>query len=300
MKRKASYIFALIVFIITVVNVSSITIYAASKLPRAKITGLLSHNWYEDADESYLDDESYTPEYIYYDDGDYNDDSSYYVKRIDIEWRKEKGNVKYQVAFHEKGKSWQYVDMGKEVSGYAYDFPKNKIVYFKVRTYRDQNGKRKYGKWSPIVAESTHDKEVHVSDIYAKNGYVKGYIKGAFKGEIIKVKIGNKTYKKTIKKTSKKYSYKIKVKKLSLGKKVTVLLCSKFGEVIYTCYNNYVYFTKGIGKGYTKNQVKWTSNWGSPDDTASASGGWSYWYYDDGSYIGFKNGKVKYWYNAAG
>lgn len=54
--------------------------------------------------------------------------------------------------------------------------------------------------------------------------------------------------------------------------------------------------TPKIAEDFTKNQVKWTDNWGSPDSSASESGGWSYWYYDDGSYIGFKNGRVRYWY----
>lgn len=56
---------------------------------------------------------------------------------------------------------------------------------------------------------------------------------------------------------------------------------------------------KNVRVGMTKAQVR-RSYWGSPDDTASSSGGWSYWYYDDGSYIAFRYGRVKYWYDAAG
>ena len=57
-----------------------------------------------------------------------------------------------------------------------------------------------------------------------------------------------------------------------------------------------MYYAKKIAKGYTKKQVKWTDYWGSPDDTGSSSGGWSYWYYDDGSYVVFKHGRVRDWY----
>ena len=45
----------------------------------------------------------------------------------------------------------------------------------------------------------------------------------------------------------------------------------------------------------TKTQVKDTRTWGTPKWTAKRANGWTYWFYKGGSYVGFKNGKVKTW-----
>lgn len=272
-----------------------VTTYAASKkLPRAKITKLESYAWYDSADWSYSEDEEYTPKHEYYD----SDRDDYYIMSMYIGCRKEKGDVKYQFAVREgkKGK-WNKFSYGKDRTVSWFDIPKNKTVYVKVRTYKEKNGKRKYGKWSPIVKESSHFKDIDSVSAYARNGYIKGYIRGAFKGETIKVKIGKKIYSTKVKKTSKKYKFKIGIGKHDPGKKVHIILCSPVGSKNLD-YTYTLWYAKNVKVGFTKKQVRWT--WGSPSSKSSSSGGWSYWHYDDGSYVDFKNGRVKYWYDAAG
>lgn len=62
-----------------------------------------------------------------------------------------------------------------------------------------------------------------------------------------------------------------------------------------------ILYAKNMKIGMTKKQLKCTyrflNHWGNPSSTAASSGGWSYWYYDDGSYIIFRYGKVKGWYD---
>ncbi len=110
--------------------------------------------------------------------------------------------------------------------------------------------------------------------------------------------------------TDKFWNYSGKVKYWSSNNRVARV--SKSGKVKAVGYGTCYIYAKGgrwkdrtkvissyrsIRKGMTKAQVK-RSYWGPPDDTASSSGGYSYWYYEDGSYIVFKHGKVSYWYNA--
>lgn len=130
---------------------------------------------------------------------------------------------------------------------------------------------------------------------YKNKKYVKVYLDGSvYKGDTLKVKIGKKTYKKKIKKSANCPMYKLKIKKPKKNSKIKVYMYHKgkrlsFGyEYVMTSYNP--------KKGMSKWQVKNYTMWGSPDDTMSSSNGYSYWYWDDGSYIVFKKGKVKYWY----
>lgn len=119
----------------------------------------------------------------------------------------------------------------------------------------------------------------------------------AIKGSVIKLKIGKKTYKKKINSDSTR-AVKIKIKKPKFGQKVSVKIY--YGKrLIGEDYDSTDIVTPGnrVKKGMKKAEVKYI--WGEPSDTASASGGWSYWFYDDGSYVSFKRGKVKKWYDAA-
>lgn len=132
------------------------------------------------------------------------------------------------------------------------------------------------------------------STVYRNSKSITIYLEAPLKGGLVQVKFGKKTYTKKITNNSK--NIKIKIKKQKWGKKFTVKVTYK-GIKLYSDWS-YVWYAKKLKKGFTKKQAKYT--WGKPDDTASASGGWSYWYYDDGSYIGFKSGRVRYWYDAAG
>ena len=137
------------------------------------------------------------------------------------------------------------------------------------------------------------------TDVYRNSKSVTVTLKNPVKGSTVIVQIGNKKYKKKVGKGKK---VKVKIKKpKKYGKRIYIDVKYKGKWIGTTDSYGYdtVYYAKSIKKGMTKKQFKHTRYyWGSPDDTASASGGWTYWYYDDGSYIGFKKGKVKYWYNA--
>lgn len=295
MKKKIATLISIMILFTAVFFVSGNRSYAAlSKIPQAKIAHFYVYDWFDY--EDYCEEKDYEPEHEYYNNGKYYDSDGYILKSVEIQARKEKGNYRYQFAFREgsKGK-WEKFSYGKDRSVFIYDLAKNKTIFVKVRCYKEANGKKKYGKWSPIAKTSTHDKEVHVNNIYARNGYVKGYLKGAIKGEKIVVKAGKKTYTATVKKTSNKYNFKINISRHTPGITVKTYLCTATKDILFTSSDT-LYYASKIKKGFTKKQVKYTRYWGSPDDTASSSGGWSYWYYDDGSSVTFKNGKVVNWY----
>ena len=160
----------------------------------------------------------------------------------------------------------------------------------------------------PDSYDNTSYNIVGHTTIFPKTKKVTVWLDNPVPGSFVKLKIGKKTYKKKVGYSSK---VKIKIKKPKYGKSVSLKVVYK-GRVIGNCYyedddfgdyeyeeDEIVYYAKNIKKGMTKKQVKCLYYWGPPQDTASGSGNWSYWYYDDGSEIGFKNGKVRYWYDAA-
>ena len=88
-------------------------------------------------------DEMEMEEYVDYDDGSYDDYEGYYMPRIDITCRKEKGNVKYQFGWQEgKNKKWQYSSIDKSRGFMVFNVPKNIIVSVKVRTRCAQTAAR--------------------------------------------------------------------------------------------------------------------------------------------------------------
>ncbi len=102
---------------------------------------------------------------------------------------------------------------------------------------------------------------------------------------------GKKTYKATFK--NKKTKIKLK-KKLKYGKKYTIRVYYK-GKLLYKDFD-YAYYAKKLKTGMTMKQARWT--WCSSDRKSKSSNGWTYWFYDGGSYIAFKNGRVNYWYSS--
>lgn len=142
-----------------------------------------------------------------------------------------------------------------------------------------------------------------ISTIYRNTKKVTINVINVKAGDVLKLQIGKKIYKKKLTTDSDNCNITIKIKKpKKYGQYVYAWLETDKGTFYYDDQEDeaYVYYGKKIKKGLTKKQVKWTSTWGSPSDTASASGGRSYWYYDDGSVILFKKGKVKKWYDAGG
>lgn len=121
----------------------------------------------------------------------------------------------------------------------------------------------------------------------------------ALKGAVLKVKIGKKTYKKKLNNTKKKV--KVKIGNNPIGSKISVKLYYKNRLIGMDESDNYEYgwdrvlYARKIHLGMTTEQVKYTETWGAPDRTGSASGGWTFWYYNSGAYVAFQNGVVKQW-----
>ncbi len=139
------------------------------------------------------------------------------------------------------------------------------------------------------------------SVVYRSSNSVTVRLFNPAKGAVLKVKVGKKTYTKKIRNNKKKV--KVKIRKTAYGKKVTLKLYYKgkqIGRDDCSHGEDRVLYAKKIKKGMTKKQVKYLYYWGPPRSKSSASGGWSYWHYSDGSYVAFKNGRVWSWYNAAG
>ena len=131
-----------------------------------------------------------------------------------------------------------------------------------------------------------------ISPVYGTSKSVTIKLNAPLKGGVIQLKFGKKTYKKKITNNGTKIKIKLK-KKPKWGTKFSVKLTYN-GKVLYSGKQPVLY-AKKIRAGMTKKQAKYTYMWGSPQRTGGSSGGWTYWYYEDGSYIGFKNGKVKFW-----
>ncbi len=157
--------------------------------------------------------------------------------------------------------------------------------------------------WKRGSSYSASYKITYFSNIYRNSKSVTVKIANPAKGAVLKVKIGKKTYKKKITNNKKKIKVKIKKPK-KYAQKFTIKLYYK-GKLIgvpdsYLIDDietfDRVLYGKKIKKGMSKKQVRYLYDWGEPRDTASSSGGYTYWYYWSSKYVIFKNGKVKYWY----
>lgn len=131
--------------------------------------------------------------------------------------------------------------------------------------------------------------------IYSSKTSVKVTAYNVHAGDKLVLKIGKKKYTKKIKKNASRKTIKFKIKKSSPGKTVTLKLYNKYGQLLDED-DDIIYYAKNIKMGMTKKQVEYLVYWGYPDDTSKSSGGWTYWYYNDGSCVGFKNGRVRYYY----
>lgn len=139
------------------------------------------------------------------------------------------------------------------------------------------------------------------NNVYCNSKYVTVKTYSYDTGYVIKLKVGKKTYTKKM--NGKTNKYKFKIKKASYGSKIDIGIYYKgkrVGKDESNAYNKVLY-AKNMKIGMTKKQLKCTyrflNHWGNPSSTAASTGGWSYWYYNDGSYIIFRYGKVKGWYD---
>ena len=162
------------------------------------------------------------------------------------------------------------------------------------------------GYTAKLTRKVVKDKRTKITngDIAVGSRKIKGKVAYAHKGDVIKIKIGKKTYKKRITKNSKSYSYTIKLKKkkgLKFGKKYTVAVYNKYGQLIDK-HKDYLYSGHNVKKKMTKKQVRWLIYWGSPDDINYTSNSETWWYDDDDdgyavdSWIYFYKGRVVDWY----
>ena len=84
------------------------------------------------------------------------------------------------------------------------------------------------------------------------------------------------------------YGEKIKLALYYKGKKIGKDSCD---------YNDEVWYSNRVTEGMTQKQVRYT--WGAPSSTSSSSYRFTYWNWDDGSMVSFRNGVVDYWFDAA-
>ena len=112
-----------------------------------------------------------------------------------------------------------------------------------------------------------------------------------------------------------KYYIWFKVPRLKVGKKLSAILYGADGSVLDQA-KDIVYYYYKIKKGMTKKEVKKTPfyleyiyewdpengeniDWDGmdyPDDIYYSSDGYTFWNWDDGTTLGFKNGRLVYWY----
>ena len=129
------------------------------------------------------------------------------------------------------------------------------------------------------------------SDVYKKSKSMHVFLTKPVPGGILQVKIGKKVYRVPADQASITIKFKKKPKNFQ-----DIEINLLYGPMCLDTKYDFVIYAKRVKKGMTKRQVEYT--WGDPDDTSKSSGGWTFWYYNDGSYVGFKGKRVKIWYNA--
>ena len=169
-------------------------------------------------------------------------------------------------------------------------------IYVKEK-HNKKWGKGDYG-WEYGCSKCDYcefDATLYYTLAYKNKNYIKVFLEGRIcEGDLLTVKVGKRTYKKRVQSTKNGAKYKLKIKKPRKNSKIKVYVTHR-GKKLYLGHE-YVMTSFDPKIGMTKFQVKNYTGWGSPDSTKKSSGGYSYWYYDDDSYIVFKNGRVRYWY----
>lgn len=212
-------------------------------------------------------------------------DNTYHATNLTCE---ECGRIVVQKAKHTK----PYWEDEYKIEKYATIYAKGKESYkcedCGKKLYRSTTWKR-----NTFYSRSY---DISHATIWNKAKKATVYLDSPSKGAVIKLNVGKNKYSYKIKNTKK--TQKIKIKKATYGQKISVSLYYKGKKIgVDRCNDdNRVWYSNKVRVGMTKNQVKYT--WGAPERTSSSSNGYSYWFWNDGSYVGFKSGKVKFWYNA--
>ena len=237
---------------------------------------------------------------IFYCNDEYYD--GFYFHKAVIKYKKAGSGISgYEIAIKPKNGKWKILGTTtkteKTISSSAVG---EKIYQIKVRAYKElSNGSRINGKWSNPQRFTTKYRDLNFNAMYYNQSYLKGWATNVIKGEQIVVKVDGKKYTKTIKKDASKIKFSIYIGRHDYGKKINVGIVQPLYKSKYSFWRyDIIWYAKAVKVGMTQKQVRCT--WGDPSDTSTASGGWAFWYWDDGSYVHFKNGRVYSWYDAAG
>lgn len=166
-------------------------------------------------------------------------------------------------------------------------------------SYRCYDCGKKLYVYKPWKKGSFYSKKYYIkhNTVWNNDKKVVIRLKNPSKGAVIKLQVGKRKYTRKIKNNKKTVT--IKIKRANYGEKISAGLYYKGKKVgpDWCDDEDRVWYSNRVRNGMTKKQVKYT--WGSPESRSSSSSGYSYWFWGDGSYVGFKNGRVRLWYNAA-
>lgn len=190
-------------------------------------------------------------------------------------------------------KPHRYYSSYDKVSRYATLNKKGIVVYSCI----DCDGTKKvYKKWKRGT-EYSRNYDIKHGTVFHHQTSITVKLKRPSKGAVLQATIGSKKYTKKIKNNKK--TVKLNIKPAEYGDKIKIALYYKGKKIGKdSCdYNDEVWYSNRVTEGMTQKQVRYT--WGAPSSTSSSSYGFTYWNWDDGSMVSFRNGVVDYWFDAA-
>ena len=153
-------------------------------------------------------------------------------------------------------------------------------------------------------------------DSYATKGDKKIWVKvtNSSPGDYVVISNGKKSATITLDGEAETYCW-MKTSKLKVGKMISAIMYNANGQVLDIA-KDIVYYKYKLKRGMTKKQVMQTpiylqydyewfpsigeytnySGLGEPDDIKRSSGGYTWWYWDDGSFLCFRHGRLRSWY----
>ena len=187
----------------------------------------------------------------------------------------------------------RYISSYDKIAKYATFNKKGILVYSCI----DCDGTKKvYKKWKSGT-DYSRNYDIKHGTVFNRQTSITVKLKRPSKGTVLQATIGTKKYKKKIKNNKK--TVKLNIKPAEYGEKVKLALYYKGKKIGKdSCdYNDEVWYSNRVTEGMTQKQVRYT--WGAPSSTSSSSYGFTYWNWDDGSMVSFRNGVVDYWFDAA-
>ena len=187
----------------------------------------------------------------------------------------------------------RYFSFYDKIAKYATFNKKGILVYSCI----DCDGTKKvYKKWKSGT-DYSRNYDIKHGTVFNRQTSITVKLKRPSKGTVLQATIGTKKYKKKIKNNKK--TVKLNIKPAEYGEKIKLALYYKGKKIGKdSCdYNDEVWYSNRVTEGMTQKQVRYT--WGAPSSTSSSSYGFTYWNWDDGSMVSFRNGVVDYWFDAA-